>query len=112
MHAYTELRERRHALLFTVEQGCRRQGIRQWETLRRYLLAVMSTSQGRALLIDAVTVDEYITQRQERIVHKHQSSANHTAGCLLAARDHQLAESFMQMVNALPPVDSAVHATR
>jgi hypothetical protein len=47
MHAYTELRERRHALLFTVEQGCRRQGIRQWETLRRYLRAVMSTPQGR-----------------------------------------------------------------
>ena len=38
MNTHTELRERRHALLFTVEQGCRRQGIRDWQTLRRYQL--------------------------------------------------------------------------
>jgi len=112
MNAYTELHERCHALLFTVEQGCRRQGIRQWDAIRRYLLAATCTVQGRTLLIDAITVDEYISRRQMRIAEKHHSPAGRTASRLLAARDHQQVEAFMRMVEAIPPVNDIAHVAR
>lgn len=102
MNAYTELQERRQALLFTVEQGCRCQGIRQWEILRKYLQAVAYVPQGRDLLIDNSTVEEYIAHRQELIARKKQSPASRTAERLLATRDRQLAEAFTRMVESLP----------
>lgn len=102
MNTYTELRERRHALLFTIEHGCRRQGIRQWDDIRRYLLAVTNTPQGRHLLLDATEVEGYIQQRRDRIARKHQSRADRTAERLLTARDRQLADAFTRMVDSMP----------
>ena len=107
MRAYTELRERRHALLFTVEHGCRRQGIRRWEDIRRYLLAATHTSQGCDLLLDAAEVDDYLRRRQDAIANKHQSRADRTAEHMLTMRDRRLAEAFTRMVGALP-ADGAV----
>lgn len=112
MHTYTELRERRHALLFTVEQGCRRQGIRHWHDIRRFLQAATYTPQGRDLLLDTAEVDEYIAYRQQGIAHKHQSPAGRTADRILDACDRGLAEAFIGMVQALPLMDRAGHATR
>lgn len=104
MNASTELRERRHALLFTIEQGCRRQGIRHWEDIHRYLLAATHTPQGRHLLMDAADVEAYIRRRRDRIAHKHQSRASRTAEHLLTARDRRLADAFIHFVDALPSI--------
>ena len=104
MNAYTELRERRDALLYTVEQGCRRQGIHGWDDIRRYLMAATHTPQGRSLLLDAAEVNDYIAQRQQRISHKHQSRANHAAERLLAARDRRMADAFTHLVESMPAV--------
>ncbi len=102
MNAYTELHERRHALLFTIEQGCRRQGIRHWDDIRRYLLAATHTPQGRHLLIDAAEVEAYIQQRCDGVARKHQSRVDRAAERLLAARDRRLADAFTRLVESLP----------
>jgi hypothetical protein len=102
MNVHHELRERRHALLFTVEQGCRRQGIRDWQTLRRYLLAATHTTQGRDLLIDVTMVDDYIAHRQHQITHKRQTALDRTVEGMLIARDRHMAEAFTNMIDALP----------
>ena len=106
MNAYTELRERRHALLFTIEQGCRRQGIRHWDDIQRYLQAAASTPQGRRLLIDATDVECYIRTRRGTIAHKQQSAASRTADRILAARDQQAADAFTRFIDNLPSAES------
>ena len=102
MNAHTKLHERRRSLCFTVEQGCRRQGIHRWDDIRRYLLAATHTPQGRDLLLDAAEVEDYIAHRQQQIAHKHESPANRMAGRLLAARDRRLADAFTRLVESMP----------
>ena len=109
MNAYTELRERRHALLFSVEQGCRRHGITRWTDLRRYLLAAIHTAQGRDLLLDAADVEQYLTMRKHQCARTTRTAADRTAERILAARERRMAEAFTALVESLPPQD---HATR
>lgn len=108
MNASLELRERRHALLFTIEQGCRRHGITRWSDLHRYLLAAIHTPQGRDLLLDAAEVGQYLTQRQQQCARATRTPADRTAECILASRERQLADAFAHLVEALPSLDSAI----
>ncbi|OPZ86749.1 MAG: hypothetical protein BWY76_00799 [bacterium ADurb.Bin429] len=108
MNAYAELRERRHALLFTVEQRCRRHGITRWTDLHHYLLAAIHTPQGRDLLLDTAEVEQYLTQRQQQCARATRTPADRTAARILAARERQLADAFAHLIEALPSLDSTI----
>jgi len=105
VNASIELRERRHALLFTVEQGCRRQGITRWTDLRRYLLAAIHTPQGRDLLLDTAEVETYLTVRQQQCARTTRTAADRAAQRIVATRERQLADAFIALVEALPALD-------